>query len=86
MDLMDFIKMGFFFMAYLMAIYIILFIVAVAQEGSASTSLQNFLGLNIYLWSALLLAMIFGFIIYIVWWIPHQLMKKSKNERRQEGR
>lgn len=83
MDLMDFIKMFFFFAGFAAGFLVIGLMNVIAGENGASTALRNFVGLFVWFWGVLFLLTIFGFAIYFLWWIPkkaQEAMKRRKDE------
>ena len=83
MDLMDFIKMFFFFAAFAMGFMVVGLMNVIAGENSASVAFTRFVGLFIWLWGVIFVLSIFGMLIYFIWWIPKKAQEKIKNKARE---
>jgi uncharacterized membrane protein YozB (DUF420 family) len=86
MDLMDFIKMGFFFSAFAMGFFIVALMNVVAGEVGASTDFRNIVSMSIWIWGVFFFATICGFFIYFLWWIPKKVKEAQvKSRKASEG-
>lgn len=85
MDLMDFIKMGFFFMALAMGFFIVGLMNIIVGENSASTNLVNYVGLGVWIWGIIFILSMFGFAIYFIWWIPKKAQEALKQKRESDA-
>lgn len=84
MDLMDFIKMGFFFAALAMGFYVLAIMNVIAGENSGSTDLRNITGLGIWIWGVFFIVCVFAFIIYMLWWLPKKMNEAVKRSKKKE--
>lgn len=84
MDLMDFIKMGFFFMGFVMGFMVISLMNVIAGENNASANFMRVTGLYYWVWGTIFLLTVFGFLIYFIWWIPKKVEQRLKIKRESE--
>jgi hypothetical protein len=84
MDLMDFIKIGFFFAAFAVGFLVVGLMNIIVGENGGSLALSNFVGLFIWVWGLFFLLTVAGFGIYFIWWIPKKVKEKMKKKQEQE--
>jgi len=84
MDLMDFIKMGFFFAAFAMGFMVVGLMNIIGGENGASVDFQAFNSLFIWFWGVIFLLAIAGMFIYFVWWIPKKVQERMKIKREED--
>lgn len=84
MDLMDFIKMGFFFASFAMGFFIIALMNVIVGEVGASTDVRNIVSMSIWIWGAFFFMSVCGFFIYFLWWIPRKVKEATKRKKRAE--
>lgn len=85
MDLMDFIKMGFFLAAFAMGFWVLALMNVIAGENGASTAFRNMVGLGIWIWGIFCIVTILGFFIYFLWWMPKKVREAVKRSREREA-
>ena len=81
MDLMDFIKMGFFFAAFAMGFLVVALMNIIAGENGASTDFRNIVSISIWVWGVFFFAAVCGFFIYFLWWIPKKVKEAQKRSK-----
>lgn len=84
MDLMDFIKMGFFFAAFAMGFYVVAVMNAIAGENGASTGFRDIVGLSIWIWGVFFFTAAVSFLIYMLWWLPKKMREALKRSKKKE--
>lgn len=86
MDLMDFIKMGFFFASFAMGFFVIALMNVIVGEVGASVDVRNIVSMSIWIWGSFFFMSVCGFFIYFLWWIPRKVKEAQKrSKKREEG-
>ena len=83
MDLMDMIKMFFFFSAFTMGFMVIGLMNLIAGENTASVNFTKFTGLFFWVWGIIFILSVFGMLIYFIWWIPKKVQEKINSNKRE---
>lgn len=84
MDLMDFIKLFFFFAALAMGFFVVAIMNIIAGENGASTEFRNIVGLGIWIWGVFFIISVFAFLIYMLWWLPKKMREAVKRSKKKE--